>query len=73
MFETLEDLKTWVNDYIANKGKKSLHTAINNSKRIKNDIITFTHFLPIETRINQRCYHIISGLVEIPLCINIIK
>ncbi len=68
MFETLEDLKIWINNYLEKKGKYSLRTAIKNSKRIQKDIINFTDFLPAETKMNQRCYHIINEIIEIPLC-----
>lgn len=68
MFNSQEYLKNWINDYISKKGKKSLHIAINNSKSIKQDLINFTSYLPEKTKFNQRCYHIISNLKEIPFC-----
>lgn len=68
MFNTREELKKWINDYITKNGKKSLHIAINNSKKIKEDLINFTNFLPIETKLNQRCYHLINDIFEIPYC-----
>jgi hypothetical protein len=68
MFSSQEDLKNWINDYISKKGKKSLHIAINNSKSIKEDLIKFTNYLPEKTKFNQRCFHIINDLKEIPLC-----
>lgn len=68
MFNSQEDLKNWINDYISKKGKKSLHTAINNSKSIKENLINFTNYLPEKTKFNQRCFHIINDLKEIPLC-----
>jgi hypothetical protein len=68
MFNCQEDLKFWMSDYISKKGKKSLHIAINNSKSIKEDLILFTSYLPENTKFNQRCYHILNDLSEIPLC-----
>lgn len=68
MFSSQEDLKNWINNYISKKGKKSLHIAINNSKSIKEDLINFTNYLPEKTKFNQRCFHIINDLKEIPLC-----
>jgi hypothetical protein len=68
MFNSQEDLKNWINDYISKKGKKSLHIAINNSKSIKEDLVKFTNYLPEKTKFNQRCFHIINDLKEIPLC-----
>jgi hypothetical protein len=68
MFSSQEDLKNWINNYISKKGKKSLHIAINNSKSIKEDLIKFTNYLPEKTKFNQRCFHIINDLKEIPLC-----
>ena len=68
MFSNKEDLKNWILDYIDIKGKKSLHIAINNSKVIKDRIQEYTSFLPTESKYNQRCYHIINELYEIPYC-----
>jgi hypothetical protein len=68
MFNTNQELKKWISNYIEEKGKKSLHIAINNSKEIKSDIIKFTTFLPDDIKINQRCYHILQDIIEIPLC-----
>lgn len=68
MFKDKEELKNWIENYIISKGKASLHTAINNSQEIKSDIISFTNFLPDETKFNQRCFHILSELEHIPLC-----
>ncbi len=68
MFNNKEELKQWVENYILVKGKKSLHVAINNSKNIKRLILEYTNFLPDNTKLNQRCFHIISNLYEIPLC-----
>lgn len=68
MFNDKSELKKWIANYIAERGKKSLHIAINNSKDIKSDIIKFTSFLPENIKINQRCYHILEDITEIPLC-----
>jgi len=68
MFNTREDLKNWINDYISKNGKKSLHIAINNSKKIKGEIINFTSFLPTESKLNERCYHLIHDIIEVPIC-----
>jgi hypothetical protein len=68
MFNSISEIKKWISDYLNNKGKSSLHVAINNSKEIKRNIINFTSFLPEETKINQRCFHILEDLKEIPLC-----
>jgi hypothetical protein len=68
MFNSQEDLKNWINDYISRKGKKSLHIAINNSKSIKEDLILFTSYLPNNIKFNQRCYHILNDLKDIPSC-----
>ena len=68
MFNTNQELKKWISNYIEEKGKKSLHIAINNSKEIKSDIIKLTNFLPDDIKINQRCYHILQDIIEIPLC-----
>jgi hypothetical protein len=68
MFSSVEDLKKWILNYIESKGKKSLHIAINNSKSIKNSVIEHSGYLPDDVKINQRCFHIISGLKEIPFC-----
>ena len=68
MNKTKNEIKQWLLYYITTKGKTSLHVAINNSKEIKKMIIDITNFLPENTKINQRCYHIIEDLYEIPLC-----
>jgi hypothetical protein len=68
MFESKEEIKEWINQYLIKKGKSSLHMAIKNSNKIKETIIRFTSFLPDNTKLNQRCYHIISNIEEIPLC-----
>jgi len=62
------ELKLWISTYIRDKGKGSLHIAINNSKRIKDDILKYTDFLPIDAKYNQRCYHIINETYEVPKC-----
>ena len=68
MFNNVLELKSWISDYIENKGKRSLHIAINNSKGIKEDIKAHTDFLPEEIGFNQRCYHILNDIKEIPVC-----
>lgn len=68
MFNTIDELREWIENYINNKGKKSLHIAINNSIEIKQIITSYTNFLPKDTPFNQRCYHIINRLLEIPKC-----
>jgi len=68
MFNSKEELKNWISDYLVKNGKKSLHIAINNSSKIKNSIIEFTNFLPNDVKINQRCFHIITDLIDIPDC-----
>jgi hypothetical protein len=68
MFKTRNELVDWINDYLKNNGKKALHRAISNSKNIKDAIIKFTEFLPEDTKFNQRCYHLINDLNEIPCC-----
>lgn len=68
MFNSVDDLKKWINDYINNSGKLSLHIAINNSKEIKNCIREYTRFLPDDTKYNQRCYHILNDIIDIPFC-----
>jgi len=64
------DLKKWIQDYILNKGKRSLHIAINNSNQIKTLLKEKTQFLPENSRYNQRCYHILNDLYQIPKCKN---
>lgn len=68
MFNNINELKKWIEDYINNKGKRSLHIAINNSEDIKVNISHYTQFLPKEIGYNQRCYHIINEIYEIPKC-----
>lgn len=68
MFNNKQELKEWIDMYIKNKGKRSLHVAIRNSKSIKEDIIRYTSFLPENSKFNQRCYHIINNIDQIPLC-----
>lgn len=68
MFNDREELKKWISGYIIERGKKSLHIAINNSKSIKEFIISQTNFLPENAKFNQRCYHIVNDLYEIPMC-----
>lgn len=63
-----DSLKKWIQDYISSKGKRSLHIAINNSNQIKNLIKEETNFLPEDSKYNQRCYHIINDLYQIPKC-----
>jgi hypothetical protein len=70
MFNNKEDLKEWIINYINTKGKRSLHIAINNSKYIKNFILEQTSYLPNSAKYNQRCFHIINDLYEVPLCKN---
>jgi len=62
------DLKEWIQDYISNKGKRSLHIAINNSNQIKLMVKEETNFLPEDSKYNQRCYHILNDLYQIPKC-----
>lgn len=68
MFSNREELKSWIGNYILEKGKKSLHIAINNSKSIKEFIVDQTRFLPECAKFNQRCYHIINDIHTIPMC-----
>jgi hypothetical protein len=68
MFHEKEELKKWLEDYIDKNGKRSLHIAISNSKNIKQSLIEHTSFLPDYVKYNQRCYHIINNLYEIPKC-----
>lgn len=68
MFNNRQELKDWISNYIKTKSKKSLHIAINNSKDIKSDLVNFTKFLPENTKLNQRCFHILNDLDIIPLC-----
>ena len=68
MFNSKLEIKEWIINYLNSKGKSSLHVAINNSKEIKKSIINFTSFLPEYSKMNQRCFHIIEDLNEIPLC-----
>lgn len=68
MFNSKEELKKWILDRLESKGKKSLQISIRNSNRIKNDLIKYTNFLPKESNFNQRCFHIINDLYEVPLC-----
>lgn len=68
MFKSREDIKEWITNYIKNSGKMSLHIAINNSEIIKKSIIEFTNFLPIDTKFNQRCFHIMNDIHDIPIC-----
>lgn len=67
MFNNLEELKHWIINYISIKGKGSLHIAINNSKKIKEDILRYTDYLPVDAKFNQRCHHIINDIKVIPL------
>lgn len=68
MFQDKEELKKWLEDYILKKGKRSLHIAISNSKKIQKSLIEQTNFLPVDVKYNQRCYHILNDLYEIPKC-----
>lgn len=68
MFNNKEELKEWIINYIEERGKNALVLAIRNSNRIKECIIKYTNNLPTETKFNQRCYHIINDIVDIPLC-----
>ena len=68
MFNNRQELKDWISNYIKTKSKKSLHIAINNSKDIKSDLVNFTKFLPENTKLNQRCFHILNDIDIIPLC-----
>lgn len=70
MFNNKEELKQWIVNYIDTKGKRSLHIAINNSKYIKEFILENTSYLPLDVKYNQRCFHIINNLYEVPLCKN---
>lgn len=70
MFNNKDELKVWIINYLKTKGKRSLHIAINNSKYIKDFILEQTSFLPIDTKYNQRCFHIINDIYQIPLCKN---
>lgn len=68
MFKSKQELKDWINEYIENKGKRSLHVAIRNSNSIKEDILHYTSFLPDHCKYNQRCFHILNDTSEIPIC-----
>jgi len=68
MFKTKKELKNWLENYITNRGKKSLQIAIRNSKSIKEDIIKYTNFLPENTKFNQRCFHILNDINTIIYC-----
>lgn len=67
-FDDKIELKKWIINYINIKGKRSLHVAINNSNDLKSCVVKHTINLPIYAKINQRCYHIINDIDEIPLC-----
>jgi hypothetical protein len=68
MFNSKDDIKNWILNYIEKSSKASLRTAIKNSTQIKNEIIKYTNFLPNDVKMNQRCYHIIEDLLFIPKC-----
>ena len=68
MFNNKQELKEWISNYIENNGKMSLHHAIKNSMEIRLSILEFTKNLPENSKFNQRCFHILEGIEEIPDC-----
>lgn len=64
----LNELKKWLKIRLENKGRKSMSISIRNSKNIQKALIKHTTFLPENSKLTRRAYHVLNDLVYIPKC-----
>ena len=68
-FTNIADLKTWLQEKMATKGRASLRTSIRNSTSLSLILRAHTESLPDIPNM-QRVYHILNDLKEVPLCLS---